>query len=397
MSVTAAKGFRAAGVWAGVKGSGKPDLSLIVSDRPATAAGLFTTNAFCSPSVLLTVERLKATGGRARAIVGVSGCSNAMTGAAGLADAGRITHATARLLSIPAREVLFGSTGPIGPRFPVPRILRGLKAATRALASTAAGSLAAARGIMTTDKRPKQATATFVHGGVTHTVGGIAKGVGMVAPKMATVLVFVTTDAAVSAAALRKVLPGAAHDTLNAISVDGQMSTSDTLVVLANGAAGGPRLAGGAGLAAFARALHAVCAALARELVADGEGATRLFRVTVRGGRTAAHAERAARAVADSALVKTMFYGRQANWGRIGQALGACGVPFNPLRVTVDVGGLPAIRGGRVLPSGMAHAAAMAEPEVAVAVDLKAGRATATVLTCDLTEGYIRENASYLS
>ncbi len=396
MSVTAARGFRAAGIWAGLKGSGKPDLSLIVSDRPAAAAGIFTTNRFCSPSVLLTRDRLTATRGRARAIVGVSGCSNAMTGRGGLADARRITGRAARLLAIPPAEVLFGSTGPIGPRFPVARIERGLGAAVRVLASTPAASLAAARGIFTTDKKTKQATATFRAGGVTHRVGGIAKGVGMVSPKMATVLVFITSDARVPVAGLRRALPGAAHDTLNAISVDGQMSTSDTLLVLANGAAGGPALTG-AGLRAFGAALHDVCAALARELVADGEGATRLFRVTVRGGRTPAQAERAARAVADSALVKTMFYGRQANWGRIGQALGACGVPFDPMRVTVSVGGVAAIRGGRVLPAGLAAASAMAESEVPVLIDLRAGRATATVLTCDLTEGYIRENASYLS
>ena len=396
MSVTAARGFRAAGIWCGIKGSGKPDLSLIVSDRPATAAGMFTTNRFCSPSVLLTRGRLKTTGGRARAIVGISGCSNAMTGCKGLADAARLTGRAATLLRIPAREVLFGSTGPIGPRFTMPRILRGLGTATKALAATPAASLAAAHAIHTTDKTAKQAAVTFRVGAVPHRIGGIAKGVGMVAPKMATVLVFVTTDARVSAAALRSLLPGAAHDTLNAISVDGQMSTSDTLLVLANGAAGGPGLAG-AGLRALGVALHEVLASLARQLVVDGEGATRLFRVTVRGGRTAAQAERAARAVADSALVKTMFYGRQTNWGRIGQALGACGVPFDPHRVSVRVGGLPAIRGGIVLPAGMAHASAMAESEVPVEIDLKSGRGTATVLTCDLTEGYIQENASYLS
>lgn len=397
MSVTAAKGFRASGIWAGLKGSGRPDLSLVVSDRPATAAGLFTTNRFCSPSVLLTRDRLAATRGRARAIVGVSGCSNAMTGRAGLADARRITGRAARLLGVSAREVLFASTGPIGPRFPVPRLERGLVTGVRALAATPAASLAAVRGIHTTDKKPKQAEASFRHGGVVHRIGGIAKGVGMVAPRMATVLVFITTDARVAAGEFRRALAACADDTFNAVSVDGQMSTSDTLLALANGAAGGPALAGGPARRAFTAALHAVCASLSRQLVDDGEGATRLFRVTVRGARTRPQAERAARAVADSALVKTMFYGRQANWGRIGQALGACGVPFDPHRVRVSVGGVPAIRGGRVLPAGLAAASAMAEHEVPVLVDLGAGRATASVLTCDLTEGYIRENASYLS
>jgi glutamate N-acetyltransferase/amino-acid N-acetyltransferase len=372
MSVTAAAGFRAAGVWAGVKGSGKLDVSVVASDRPASAAGVFTVNRFRSPSVALTETRLRATGGRARAIVTVSGCANAMTGAAGLADARRITAVAARRLRVPAAQVLFASTGPIGPRLPVSRVARGLSRACGALSATPAAGLAAARGILTTDTRPKQAATQFADGGVRYTVGGMAKGAGMAAPEMATVLACVTTDAAVAPGPLRRALREAVAPTLNAITVDGQMSTNDTGLVLANGAAARRPLSS-RGLARFRDALREVLGALARELIADGEGAGRLIRVTVRRARTAADARTAARAIADSALVKTMFHGRQANWGRIAQALGACRAAFEPNRVAIRVGGVPAVRGGRVLPATSAAFGALAESEVSVDVDLAAG------------------------
>ncbi|MEK7474227.1 MAG: bifunctional glutamate N-acetyltransferase/amino-acid acetyltransferase ArgJ [Candidatus Coatesbacteria bacterium] len=396
MSITAASGFRAAGVWAAIKGSGKPDLALIVSDRPAAAAGVFTVNRFRSVDVELDEARLAATGGRASAIVVTSGYANTMTGPGGRRDAVAIGRAAARLLKVPEREVLISSTGAIGFRLPVPRVIRGLRKAVRALAATKEAGMAAARGIMTTDTHPKQAEARFSDGGRVFTVGGIAKGVGMVAPSMATILVYVTTDAAVPPAPLRRALVAACADTLNAITVDGQMSTNDSAICLANGAAA-CRALSGPGVRRFAAALHEVCAALARQLVADGEGATRLIRVSVTGALNAREAALAARAVADSALVKTMFYGRQANWGRIAQALGASGARFDPLRVTVRVGGYPAIRGGLLVKPRFELYSRLAEAEVPVAIDLGAGRARASVLTCDLTERYVRINAGYLS
>jgi glutamate N-acetyltransferase/amino-acid N-acetyltransferase len=396
MSVVAAKGFRATGVWAAIKGSGKPDLTLIVSDRPASAAGIFSANRFRGTDVELDVARLRATRGRASAIVATSGYANTMTGAAGRRDALAIGRAAARCLHVPEREVLVSSTGAIGFRLPVSRIVRSLGKAARSLAATKEAGVAAARGIMTTDTHPKLAEATFTDRGAVCTVGGIAKGVGMVAPHMATVLVYITTDAPVAPGPLHKSLVAACGDTLNAITVDGQMSTNDTVIVLANGAAMRRPLSG-PGLAKFAAALHDVCAALARQLVADGEGATRLIRVTVTGALNAREAALAARAVADSALVKTMFYGRQANWGRIAQALGACGARFDPLRVTVRVGGYPAIRGGLLVKPRFELYSRLAEAEVPVAIDLGGGRARASVLTCDLTERYVRINAGYLS
>ena len=396
MSVVAAKGFRAAGVWAAIKGSGKPDLTLIVSDYPASAAGVFSANRFRGTDVELDVARLRATGGRARAIVATSGYANTLTGAGGRRDALAIGRAAARMLKIPEREMLVSSTGAIGYRLPVPRVIRGLRKAVRSLAATKEAGAAAARGIMTTDTHPKLAEAKFADGGSVFTVGGIAKGVWMVAPSMATILVYLTTDARIAPPVLRRALVEACADTLNAITVDGQMSTNDTAIILANGAAARRPLSA-AGVRRFTAALHEVCAALAHSLVADGEGATRLIRVTVTGARTAREAALAARSVADSALVKTMFYGRQANWGRIAQALGASGARFDPLEVRVRVGGFPAIRGGCLVKPRFELFSRLAESEVPVEIDLGAGRGRASVLTCDLTERYVRINAGYLS
>ena len=399
MSVTKAKGFRAAGISAGIKRSGKPDLSLVVSDRLASAAGVFSPNKFRAVPVEICVSRLKASGGHAAAIVASSGSANAMTGEPGRRDALLVSSTAAGLLGVAEKHVLLASTGAIGTRIGLagPRVVAALDHAVRRLGSDAHSGLLAARGIMTTDKRPKEACASFKDGAVSFAVGGMAKGVGMVAPKMATILVFITTDASISPRDLHADLLAAVGPTLNSISVDGQMSTNDTAIVLANGARARRPLSG-PGRRRFGAALTQVCASLARQLVGDGEGATRLILVSVRGARTHAAARLAARAVADSALVKTAFYGEQANWGRIAQALGACEeVAFEPRRVTVKVAGFPAIRGGLVVPAGRALSAALKRRMITVEIDLHAGHGRADVLTCDLTEGYIRENAGYLS
>ncbi len=396
VSVTAAKGFLASGVWSAIKGSGKPDLSLIVSETPAAAAGVFTTNRFRAAPVEICVGRLKASGGRARAIVATSGCANALTGSPGTRDALAISREASRLLKVPDRLILIASTGAIAPRLPVARVKRGLRKAVRVLGRGSAAGMAAARGILTTDTGPKQAAERFTDGGVVFQVGGIAKGVGMVAPNMATILGFITTDAQIGPRALAGALKVVAEGTFNEITVDGQMSTNDTVLVLANGAASGRPLST-AGYAKFLGALGAVCGNLARELVRDGEGATRLIRIVVRRARSAADARLAARAVADSSLVKTMFYGRQPNWGRLAQALGACGARFDPARVVVKVAGTVAIRGGICIPARFDIMTKLADPEVAVDIDLNAGRHLARVLTCDLTEQYVRINAGYLS
>jgi glutamate N-acetyltransferase/amino-acid N-acetyltransferase len=383
-------------VWSAIKGSGKPDLSLIVSERIASAAGVFTTNLFRAAPVWESAGRLAESRGRARAIVATSGNSNSLTGAAGIRDSRAVSREAARLLAIPEKHVLIASTGTMGRRLPVDRVKRGLRKAVRALGNGPESGLAAACGILTTDTRPKEAVEKFTAGSAECRVGGCAKGVGMVSPNMATILVFLTTDAEVAPVPLKAALKAAVGSTFNAITVDGQMSTNDTAFLLANGAASGRSLAG-RGLNVFTAALTQVCRRLARELVRDGEGASRTFRVIVRRARTAREAERAARAVADSALVKTMFYGRQPNWGRIAQALGACGARFDPVKITVRVGGAPAIRGGMAVEPKFDMLTRLADPEVQVEIDLAAGRGEASILTCDLTERYVKINAGYLS
>jgi len=399
MSVTAAKGYLASGLHAGIKKSGKPDLALIVSARLASAAGVFTVNRFRAAPVGLCVERLASSGGRARAILATSGSANAMTGEAGRRDAIELSRVVARELRVEERHVLVASTGAIGTRInlSLESARKAIHVASGNMGCTAGAGLSAARAIMTTDTRAKQAVARFRDGATSFAVGGMAKGVGMVSPKMATVLVFVTTDAEISPKNLKAALRGAAGPTLNSISVDGQMSTNDTCIVLANGAASTRPLSAG-GYRKFAAALQEVLASLSKQLVSDGEGATRLIEVVVRGGRTPAEARMAARAVGDSMLVKTAIYGEQANWGRIAQALGACEeLHFTPSRVGVKVGGYPAIRGGLLVPVSRPIQKALHAGLVRIDVDLKAGRHSAQVLTCDLTEGYIKENAGYLS
>jgi glutamate N-acetyltransferase/amino-acid N-acetyltransferase len=396
MSVIAARGYRAAGVWAGIKGSGKPDLTVVVSDHLAAAAGVFTPHLFRAAPVVISAARLAATGGRAAAIVATSGNANAMTGEPGRRDALAVSREAARRLGVADRHILLASTGAIGFRLPVPRILRGLRKAAPKLSRTDEAGLAAARGILTTDTGPKQAHARFTDGAAAYAVGGIAKGVGMVAPNMATVLVFLTTDIALAPRALHRELALAVRGSFNEITVEGEMSTNDTAILLANGAAA-VRPLSARGLAAFRGALHEVCTALSRMLVADGEGASRQFEVRVTGARDDAAARIAARAVADSPLVKTMIYGRQANWGRIGQALGTGAVRFDPRKVRVRVGGELAIRGGIVVPPRFTVLTRLAEDVVRIDVDLGGGRGRARVLASDLTEQYVKINAGYLS
>jgi len=399
MSVTAAKGYLASGLHAGIKKSGKPDLALIVSARLASAAGVFTVNRFRAAPVGICQERLRASGGRARAILATSGSANAMTGEAGRRDAIELSRVAAQELRVEEHHVLVASTGAIGTRIrlSLESAKKAIHIASGNMGCTANSGLAAARAIMTTDTRAKQAVARFCDGATKFAVGGMAKGVGMVAPKMATVLVFVTTDAEVSPQKLQAALIGAVGPTLNSISVDGQMSTNDTCIILANGAAS-TRPLSSSGYGKFAVALKEVLGSLSRQLVSDGEGATRLIEVAVRGARTPAEARMAVRAVGDSMLVKTAIYGRQANWGRIAQALGACEeLHFIPERVSVKVGGYAAIRGGLLVPVSSAIQRALNAGLVRIEIDLKAGRHIAEVLTCDLTEGYIKENAGYLS
>jgi glutamate N-acetyltransferase/amino-acid N-acetyltransferase len=387
-------GFRFAGVRCGIKRRG-PDLALLVSDRPAAAAGVFTQSSVPGAPVLLSRRRLRA--GRARAIVANSGISNVAMGAAGMRAAERMSALAARALALPAREVLCASTGVIGMPLPLEKIAAGIEQAARALA--AEGLWSAARAIMTTDTRPKAAGARFAAGGRRCALAGIAKGSGMIEPRMATLLAFFATDAAVAPGFLRRLWREVADETLNRVSIDGETSTSDSAVILANGAAGAPRITGprSPGAAALRSALLEVAGALAREIARDGEGATKLVTVEVSGARNPAQAERAARRIANSLLVKTALFGGDPNWGRILQTVGAGRVRVDLARCEVRLAGVPVFRGGASTgAAARARAGArLRAPEVEIAVALGAGAARCRIWTCDLSYGYVRINAEY--
>jgi glutamate N-acetyltransferase / amino-acid N-acetyltransferase len=390
--VTSPRGYRASGVHCGLKHR-KPDLALVVSDTPATAAGMFTTNLVRAAPVRYCQDALAH--GTVRAIVVNSGNANACTGPQGDADALEMAERVATLLAVPTHEVLVASTGVIGQALPMGRIRAGIPAAVAALDPSGG---AAHEAILTTDAFPKTCAARFDLGGTPVTIGGMAKGAGMIHPNMATMLAFLTTDAAVAPAALAQALRQAVAVSFNSITVDGDTSTNDSVILLANGAAGGPALAGGAELERFTAALTAVCQDLARKIVRDGEGATRLVEVTVTGAASDADARRAAETVATSLLVKTMLWGGEPNWGRVLGALGRCGVPLVPETVDVRFGPVTVVRGGLGVP-GVADAAAAAlrGAEVDLGISLGGGSGRATMWTCDLNEGYVRINGNYLT
>jgi glutamate N-acetyltransferase / amino-acid N-acetyltransferase len=386
--VTAPAGFRASGVVSGVKPSGRPDLALLVADGPAAAAVLTTTNRVKAPSCLLSERH--AADGRARALVVNAGNANVCT-PEGAAHAERLAAATARALGLDPTDVLVMSTGVIGVPLPIERIEAALPAAAADLAADAAAAERAATAMLTTDTRTKQVAYRVDDDTGSCTVAGVAKGVGMIEPGMATLLVALTTDAPLAATLARQVLRTAVGRTFNRITVDGDMSTSDTAALLAGGAAPAPPALG-----ALTRAVEAVCADLAEAVVADGEGATRVAAITVSGAATESDAERLARAVATSLLVRAAIHGADPNWGRILMALGTAGVDLEPERVTVTCGGITVCRFGvaAVFDRGQV-AAAMSRSRVDIHVDLGFGRHRATVLTCDLTPEYVRFNAEY--
>ena len=332
--VTVAKGFRAAGVSAGIKAKQSLDLALLVSDTPATAAAMFTTNLAQAAPVLVSLEHLKRSGGCARAIVVNSGCANACTGDEGMQVARETTAAIAGLVGCPVEQVLVSSTGVIGVNLPMDKVRGGLAAAFAALGADQGP--AAARAIMTTDPFPKEAAVRVMLDGREAVIGGMAKGSGMIEPMMATMLGFVTTDASVPQPLLQRALREAVNTTFNAITVDGECSTNDTVMLLANGASG-VSIDDGT-YAEFAIALRAVCLDLALGIVRGGEGATKLVTVTVTGAATAEDARRAAKAIANSPLVKTAIHGGDPNWGRLIAVAGRAGVAFQLQRAAVTIG-----------------------------------------------------------
>jgi glutamate N-acetyltransferase/amino-acid N-acetyltransferase len=389
-NATSPKGFRAAGVHCGVKRE-KPDLALLVSDVPASAAGVFTTNKVKAAPVRYTQGAVAA--GRAQAIVVNSGNANACTGGPGLADSEEMAKLTAGSLGLAADLVLVASTGVIGVPLPMDAIRSGIPLAVNALSSDGE---AAARAILTTDNFPKTAAVRLDIDGVGVTIGGMAKGAGMIHPNMATTLCFLTTDASVPPAVLRGALKRAVQESFNSITVDGDTSTNDTVLLLANGCAGGAPITNGEALTRFTAGLTLVAGELARMVVRDGEGATKLVEISVEGAASDLEARQAAMTVANSLLVKTALHGGEPNWGRILAALGRSGVEMNEETTDVSFGALGVVRGGLGVPGVWdAAAAALEEKEVSIRIRLAVGNGAAKVWTSDLSEEYVRINGSY--
>ena len=426
-SIVAPQGFLASGIFCDIKrlGTGKGsnkglkrDLALIVSEVPATVAGMFTTNQICAAPVKVCVERVKR--GKAQAIVVNSGNANACTGRQGLADAKAMTGLTGKLLHMPAEQVLVGSTGRIGVTMPMANVRSGIEAAAQLLGNEPECADEAAEAIMTSDSKPKQIAVEFKLGGKPVRIGGICKGAGMIQPGMsatgarpaavpqglhATMLSFITTDAAIGAKALQACLQEAVAHSFNRITVDGDMSTNDTVLVLANGLAANAKLGTrNAELKTFQTALNHVCLELAKMIVRDGEGVTRFVTVRVEGAKSHADADAASRAVANSALVKTSWFGGDPNWGRIIDAIGysAATVVENKVDIGYSAPGSRKIlwslkRGQPTKTTFKQLCAAAAATEFDLHIRLNLGRASALMYASDLTEEYVDFNKGDVS
>jgi glutamate N-acetyltransferase/amino-acid N-acetyltransferase len=392
--ITAVPGLLASGIAAGIKPSGKKDLALIYSSSPARAAAVFTSNQVKGAPVLVSQEHVR--DGRAQAILASAGCANVCTGEQGVKDAREMTRLTGDLLRIPPRQVLIASTGVIGHPLPMDKIRAGLPKLVKGLSPQ--GGRLAAEAIMTTDTRPKEAALRVDVAGRPVTIGGIAKGVGMIEPHLATMFCFLATDAMVARDSLPRVLRRAVDGSFNRITVDGDQSTSDTVAILANGLAeNAPLERGGKALRQFARALAAITLRLARMLVEDGEGATKLVEVRIRGARTRREATLAARSVANSPLVKTAINGADPNWGRIMMALGKGPARIAPDRVAIAIGDEPLVDRGMLRPGARIDRIheVMGGPAYTIIIDLGLGRGEDSVWTSDLSEEYVRINAKY--
>jgi glutamate N-acetyltransferase / amino-acid N-acetyltransferase len=391
--VTAPAGFRASGVACGIKANGRPDLAVIASDAPASAAAVFTTNLAQAAPVLVSRGHMQRSGGRISAVVVNSGCANACTGDDGMADAAAMTELTAGALGIAPDDVLVASTGVIGVKLPMEHVARGIDEAVRSLSPD--GGPSAARAIMTTDPFPKEAAVEAHTDAGTFRVGGIAKGSGMIEPLMATMLGFVTLDAAVEPAMLQRALKAACDETFNAITVDGECSTNDCVFALASGAS---RVRLGEGDYPFlVDALRQVCEPLAIGVVRGGEGATKLITVRVSGARSNDEARRAARAIANSPLVKTAIHGGDPNWGRLVAVMGRSGSAFSLDRAAVRIGPVELFRNGTPYDDRAPQAAEyLSGTDIQIEVDLgTGGPGKSHMWTCDLSAEYVRINAEY--
>jgi glutamate N-acetyltransferase/amino-acid N-acetyltransferase len=391
--VTSAKGFLAGATYAGLKSSAPDalDIGILVSECPAAVAGTFTTSKIVSPSV--TVSKNRVAGGSARAVVANSGNANCAVGEQGFKDAQEMTSLAANMLELAADEVLVASTGLIGAEMPMALVRQNIGN----IDVTAQGGPEFARAIMTTDSRPKEVAVSVEMPGGRVIVGGVAKGVGMIHPNMATMLCFMATDAKVQPALLQSILSEAVSASFNMIDVDGDMSTNDTVLVFANGAAGGPEIGPDSeGADAFREAITYVSTVLAKELARDGEGAQRLIEVVVDGAKDLSDARTAARSIASSSLVKAMVHGRDPNWGRIMMALGKSNIDFSENQVDLFISDIHMVHEGVAFPY-MKEAVinAMSVPEVQIRVNVNNGDASATAWGCDLTEEYVTFNSAY--
>ena len=392
-SVTSPMGFAAGAAYAGIKtyAVDKLDLGLLLSDRPCSAAGVFTTNAVKSASVVLTQERVSR--GKVRALVVNSGIANTCVGEQGYQDALEATSSAAKRLDLKAEEVLIGSTGIIGVELPMALIRSGVDRVE--LSDDGGHDLA--RAIMTTDTRPKEAAVSFESQGRTVTIGGIAKGAGMIHPNMATMLCYLTTDGDVEASFLQGALKSAVDSSFNMLSVDGDSSTNDTVLIFSNGAGeAGVIKAGTQEGDLFQEALNQLCVYLTREMAKDGEGAQRLIEVTVEGATALDAARIAARTVVSSSLVKSAVHGADANWGRVIAALGRSGAEVAEEKIALYVNGVCIMEGGRPIPFHKDGVVAlMRGPEVSFLIRLNLGEGQATAWGCDLSEEYVTFNSAY--
>jgi len=391
------RGFRFAATACGLKKTGALDLAILSSDVPASAAAVFTQNLVVAPPVLVSKANLRRSKGRMRGVVVNAGNANCATGPEGQAAAEHTVAEAAKRLGCKPQELFVCSTGVIGVPLALDKILRRLPLLARVRRSSARSFAELSLAICTTDTRPKTAAASFKMAGKRVHLVGCAKGAGMIHPNMATTLAFVATDAAIAPTLLQKTLHEVTARTFNSISIDGDTSTNDTLLVLANGAAGAPAIqAGSTAHRAFTAALEEVCHSLALQIVADGEGAQRVIEILVRGAKSEAAARRIAETIATSPLVKTAFAGADPNWGRIFAAAGRAGVPFDPSRVEITMAGIRVLHRGKPLDfNERAASNRLLADHVPIIIDLHAGRASARYWTCDFTAEYVRINASY--
>lgn len=388
------------GVTCGLKDSGQPDLALILAERSSVAAAVFTSNVFKAAPVLYDMALLERTGGRLQGIVINAGNANALTGEQALRDAERMARVTEDVCGLPADSAFVMSTGVTGQKLPMDKIENGIRAAGEAILTKAGREgRDVARAILTTDLVPKEAFVQTTIDGQLVSIGGIAKGSGMIHPQLATLLSVIVTDAAIEVAALQAALKRAVNRTFNRVTVDGDTSTNDTVVMLASGRAGQAPVSSpkSAGFDTFVAALTELCTGLARAIARDGEGATKLVEITIRGAATEAEAETAAKTVATSLLMKTALFGNDPNWGRALVAIGRSGVKVDPARVSLWLGDFQLVKLGEPLEFDAAAVSnwLATHDEVKLVIDLNVGQAEATVWTCDLSYKYVEINAEY--